>query len=109
MLLTCDHLDDDRPLLLDAVLVRESGVAAVVGLGVVEEDVGEVEIPVQPGGQPAVLPHGLHGGEGRLDGPGERSREGTCGTRWPCSVWVTLMKDMGHQTVMTVHIPLTFR
>ena len=82
--LTCDHLDHHRPLLLDAVFVREPGIAAVVGVGVVKEHIGEVEVSVNAGGDPAVLPHSLHGGEGRLDGPGERPSERACSKTRPC-------------------------
>lgn len=83
-LLTGDDFNDYGPLLLDAVFVRNTGIAAVVGLGVVKENIGEVEIPVNTGGHPAVLPHRLHGGEGRLDGPGERPRVRTCSKTRPC-------------------------
>lgn len=72
--LTCKHFNDDGHLLLDDVLVREAGIAAVIGSRVVEQDVREVQISVHSHGHPAVLPHRLHGGERRLNGPVERSR-----------------------------------
>lgn len=81
---TCENFDNHGPLLLDDVPVGEAGVAAVVGHGVVDEDVGEVQVSVHAHGHPAVLWHRLHGGESRLDGPVERSGERACSSTKVC-------------------------
>lgn len=71
---TCENLDHHWHLLLNDVPVGEASVAAVIGGGVVVEDVREVQVSVHTHGHPAVLPHRLHGGESRLDRPVEGSR-----------------------------------
>ena len=74
IILTRQHFNNHGHLLLDDVLVGETGVTAVISGWVIEQDVREVEVSVDSHGNPAVLPHSLHGGERRLDGPAERSR-----------------------------------
>ena len=81
-ILTCKHFNNHGHLLLDDVLVRETGITAEITDRVIEQHVREVQVSVDPHGNPAVLPHSLRGGESRLDRPVERSRVGAWfGTR----------------------------
>lgn len=72
--LTCKHFNNHRHLLLDDVLVGETGVAAVISGRVIKQDVREVQISVDSHGNSTVLPYSLCGGESCLNRPVERSR-----------------------------------
>lgn len=72
--LTSKNFDHHRHLLLYYILVREPGIAAVISGRVVEQDIREVQVSISTHGNPAVLPHRLHGGECCLNWPGERAR-----------------------------------
>lgn len=67
------HLNNHGHLLLDDVLIRKTGITTEVSNGVIEQYVGEVQVPIHPHGNSAVLPHSLHGGESCLDWPVEGS------------------------------------
>lgn len=66
MTLTGFHLEGVGVFLLDGVGEVEAGVAAVVGLGVLQHDVGEVEVAVLALGDALVLVDGLHGCTGEI-------------------------------------------
>lgn len=72
--LTSKNFDHHRHLLLYYILVREAGIAAVISGRVIEQDVREVQVSIPTHGNPAVLPHRLHGGECCLNRPVERTR-----------------------------------
>lgn len=65
MTLTGFHLEGVGIFLLDGVGEVESCIAAVVSLGILQHDIGEVQITVLALGDTLVLVDGLHGCKGR--------------------------------------------
>lgn len=64
MTLTGFHLEGVGVFLLNGVGEVEACVAAVVGLGILQHDVGEVQVAVLALGDALVLVDGLHGCRG---------------------------------------------
>lgn len=64
MTLTGFHLEGVGVFLLNGVGEVEARVAAVVGLGILQHDVGEVQVAVLALGDALVLVDGLHGCRG---------------------------------------------
>jgi len=61
MTLTGFHLEGVGVFLLNGVGEMEAGIAAVVSLGILQHDVGEVQVAVLALGDALVLVDGLHG------------------------------------------------
>lgn len=64
MTLTGFHLEGVGVFLLDGVGEVEARVAAVVGLGILQHHIGEVQVPVLALGDALILVDGLHGCRG---------------------------------------------